>query len=127
MSAQRYLPFILLFLASLACIAPADLIRATATPSPTLSAASTPTVAQVRAAHSTETPYPTSTPAWCTVTTGLPSGTVNVRSGPGMQYSVVDVAHEGESLLLGAEYISGWQRVTTPRLVDGYFYEKWCK
>jgi len=71
---------------------------------------------------------PTPTPARCIVTTGLEAGTVNVRGGPGMAYQVVDVVTEGQQLPLIGEPVNGWQRVTTPALVDGWFYViRWCK
>lgn len=64
----------------------------------------------------------------CTVSTGYLDGTVNVRSGPGMQYSVVDVANEGEVMPIYGEIVNGWQRTTTPQLVEGWFYiARWCK
>lgn len=81
------------------------------------------------AAHrATDTQRPEPTPMRCTVATGYDYGTVNVRSGPGMSYSVVDVAQEGQVLPLFGDPVDGWQRVTTPALVDGWFYvERWCK
>jgi general stress protein YciG len=70
----------------------------------------------------------TPTPARCIVSTGYQTGTVNVRGGPGMDYQVVDVVTEGQELPLIGETVNGWQRVTTPALVDGWFYiVRWCK
>jgi uncharacterized protein YgiM (DUF1202 family) len=82
----------------------------------------------------TVTGLPSATPAatrpaapTCIVSTGLPDGTVNVRSGPGMHYPVVDVVSEGEILPLYGEPEHGWQRVCTARLVEGWFYTPtWC-
>jgi hypothetical protein len=71
-------------------------------------------------------PLPTKTT--CTVRTGYNVGTVYVRSGPGMSYRVVDVAHEGDQLVTIGPVMKGWQSVTTPGGVDGWFYvERWCK
>jgi uncharacterized protein YgiM (DUF1202 family) len=70
----------------------------------------------------------TPTKTICTVSTGFDVGTVYVRSGPGMSYRVVDVAHEGDQLVTIGPVMKGWQAVTTPQLVDGWFYvERWCK
>lgn len=75
-----------------------------------------------------DTQKPEPTPARCTVVTGYASGTVNVRSGPGMSYPVVDVVQEGQELPLFGQVQDGWQRVCTPQLVEGWFYvERWCK
>jgi uncharacterized protein YgiM (DUF1202 family) len=71
---------------------------------------------------------PTATKSTCTVRTGYGVGTVYVRSGPGMSYPVVDVAHEGDELTTIGPVMKGWQAVTTPQLVDGWFYvQKWCE
>ena len=65
-------------------------------PNVTSTAVTTVTPASARLINSstlTLTPPPS-----CTVTTGVPSGYLNIRTGAGMQYAVIDVLHEGEQL-----------------------------
>lgn len=76
----------------------------------------------------TATAAPAPTPPRCIVSTGYTGGTVNVRSGPGMAYPVVDIVGEGETLPLFGQTVHGWQRVTTAKLVSGWFYViSWCE
>ena len=94
----------------------------------------TATSAQVYDTPTAAPPEPTAVPPtdearWCTVSTGYQDGAVNIRSGPGMEHPVVDVAHEGEVLHVwrGDHPIDGWVHVTTPQFVDGWFYaQRWC-
>jgi hypothetical protein len=103
------------------------------TPTPPALATSSPTgqpteTAKAAGKMSTNVNISPTPPARCIVSTGYDSGTVNVRSGPGMAYQVVDVVQEGQELPLFGQPADGWQRVTTPALVDGWFYiSKWCK
>lgn len=71
------------------------------------------------------TPLPTLAPV-CTVTTGWVGGTVNVRSGAGMNYPVVDVVNEGDKLFVLYERLDRWAEVGTPN-GRGWFYLKWCE
>lgn len=95
-----------------------------ATSAPTRQETNTARAARAAAARAVLSP----TPARCVVSTGYNAGTVNVRSGPGMTYSVVDVVQEGQELPLYGHPVDGWQEVTTPALVNGWFYViRWCK
>lgn len=88
----------------------------------------TPTVATTATLSPTLTQVPSVTPAICTVSTGLSTGTVNVRQGPGMNFTVVDWVSEGEQIILSDKREGNWQAVTTPRLVHGWFFTvRWCK
>jgi uncharacterized protein YgiM (DUF1202 family) len=70
----------------------------------------------------------TPTPVRCVVSTGYDDGLVNVRSGPGMSYPVVDVVQEGQELPVLSDPVDGWVKVCTSKLVEGWFYqERWCK
>ena len=74
----------------------------------------------------TTTPLPSPTPQnVCVVSTGIKDGTVNIRSGPGMNYSVIGWSWEGSELPLSGEHVDGWQKLAA---YDGWFYVKgWCK
>lgn len=73
-------------------------------------------------------PGATPTPRCIVDTGGIEPGTVNVRSGPGMNYQVVDVVEDGDELPLYGPTVNGWQQTTTPQLVAGWFYVRdWCK
>lgn len=88
------------------------LARAELTPTPDRLPASSPTTAAI-----------------CQVQTGYPTGTVNVRGGAGMGYSVLAVVEEGAELqLTGRNDPAGWAEVITPGGLTGWFYTpKWCK
>ncbi len=119
-------PWIVLILLFLAACTPFP----TRTPTETAAAISSPTMQATntaRPAGAAARAALSPTPARCVVSTGYQAGTVNVRSGPGMSFPVVDVVSEGQLLPLYGQPSNGWQRVTTPALVDGYFYvSRWC-
>lgn len=82
---------------------------------------------ELQAALEQPTATATAQPA-CRVWTGIPTGTVNVRLGPGMDYPVIDVVHEGEILTLYGQPEQGWQKVGTPRQRAGWFFiAAWCE
>ncbi len=74
-------------------------------------------------------------PAVCVVSTGWADGTVNIRSGPGMDWSVVGFAHEGDRLMLtNRAAVGGWREVTQAGQSAGtfgrrgwFFVVAWCK
>lgn len=68
---------------------------------------------------------PTATPGTCTVQTGVPSGYLNLRTGPGTQYPVIRVLDEGEVLtvLTGGD----WLAVLDTRGNKGYINSRYCK
>jgi uncharacterized protein YgiM (DUF1202 family) len=74
-----------------------------------------------------ESATPSPTPATCVVSTGLARGTVNVRAGAGMSYTVLWVANEGDSLyLLDAQRVDGWLHIRNSDQKTGWFYSDWC-
>jgi hypothetical protein len=76
----------------------------------------------------TAIPSPSPVLLTCEVDTGFDGGTVYVRSGAGMGFEVVDVVQDGEKLVLNGYVESNWGKITTPRLVVGWFYiPRWCK
>jgi uncharacterized protein YgiM (DUF1202 family) len=126
-----YIPLIALFLSVLACGRPVTttLPAVGATAAPARLETILPPTKQARVITTGSNPTLSPTPAArCVVSTGLEKGTVNIRSGPGMSYTVVDYATEGEELMTIGEPVDGWQRVCNARLVEGWFYvERWCK
>lgn len=114
------------------CSLPRGFIPSTA-PSPTPPATSSPTMQptrthQARPVSAAAARITSTQPARCVVSTGYDAGTVNVRGGPGMAWPVVDIVNEGQELPLYGQPVNGWQEVTTPALVNGWFYiSKWCK
>ena len=94
----------------------------------------TPTAA---AAVSTETvmpkvkpaplPTPSRVPRMCTVRTGFPSGALNIRTGAGVNHSVIQTLTEGQQLTLTNEAPRGhWIKVTTDQLVTGWINSRYC-
>ncbi len=82
----------------------------------------TPTAAvSVETATQPATDQPISTPhPSCTVTTGVPAGYLNIRSGPGMQYAVIDILSEGDVLTPTRNRADGWIEVTANHPRDGF-------
>ncbi len=74
-----------------------------------------PTVAQ---------PDPTLRPS-CTVTTGVPSGSLNIRTGAGMQYEAIGLLHEGDVVTILTP--GAWLEVETLQHQTGWINSKFCK
>lgn len=69
---------------------------------------------------------PSSTPRpTCTVTTGVPAGSLHLRTGAGTQYAAFDVLHEGDTLIILAR--GAWLKVQTTQRVTGWVYGKYCR
>ena len=117
MKPSRSIPLVLLILATLACTIQSQVAaRPALTPSPA------PVVATMTTTP-TRAPEPTPTrPAAlaCAVSTGLADGWLNLRAGPGMAYSVLQVLQEGQRVTLldpGA-----WAHVQTLSGQTGWVY-----
>ena len=121
-----YIILVIVPVSLLACVS--GIVQPTATTQPTITRPPTAIV----------TPSPTSAPMgfhviatpeiMCAVSTGYPGGTVNIRSGPGMGYSVVGVASEGELLYIEEPPVDGWSPVRAFDGRAGYFFVRdWCK
>jgi N-acetylmuramoyl-L-alanine amidase len=80
---------------------------------------STTEVARARATSS-PTPYPT-----CTVATGVPAGYLNIRSGPGVQYAVIGLLREEETLTVITR--GDWLEVETAQHQTGFVNSRYCK
>lgn len=94
---------------------PAAAPSATVSPTPAPSVTALPSATRVKAS---------ATPEVCVVV----GGTVNVRSGPGMNYSVITVVREDDRLIVLGTSQDGWQAVMTPQNKAGYFFtRRWCK
>ena len=119
----------LVVLATLACVS--GIVRPTATVQPTITRPPTAIVtpSPTSAPMGFHVIYPTATPEiMCTVRTGYKGGTVNIRSGPGMDYPVVGVAEEGELLYVMEPPVFGWSPVRAFDGTGGFFYvSEWCK
>ena len=67
-----------------------------------------------------------STPApQCTVSTGIDAGALNLRTGPGTQYGVIRVLHEGEVLTVTAR--GAWLKVRDSQGARGYVNSRYCQ
>ncbi len=66
------------------------------------------------------TPHPT-----CTVTTGVPAGYLNIRTGAGVEYAVIDQLQEGDELIILAR--GAWLQVETPQHQTGWINARFCK
>lgn len=125
-NAKRFVMWLALVLLTACSLPPVSGQAPTGTTSPTPAPSVTdaPTAQPVQQEQAETRP----TAQICTVETGYENGTVNVRAGAGMQYTVVDVVTQGEQLIVIGPVIDGWQHVTTQKLVEGWFYvEGWCK
>lgn len=61
----------------------------------------------------------------CKVSTGIESGFLNLRTGPGMNYAVIRVLEEEEVLTV---IISGtWNEVIDSEGIHGFVYGKFCE
>ncbi len=94
----------------------------TATPAPLLQP--TPTLAPLEptptaAATATETAVPQPTESTPLLLLSVPAA--NVRSGPGMEYAVIGVVREGESVpVLGASDGGAWIEISLPAGGEGW-------
>jgi uncharacterized protein YgiM (DUF1202 family) len=83
-----------------------------------------PSVTAIPTHSNMERVEPTPRPSTCTVSTGVPAGNLNIRSGPGTAYPVIGLLHEGESLqVIGA---GAWLEVIAGNL-SGHINSKYCK
>jgi uncharacterized protein YgiM (DUF1202 family) len=80
----------------------------------------------------TAQPYPimttksTDSPETCIVTTGIDTGTLNLRLQDGTQYPVIGVLHEGDALTMTGNQAGQWIEVTTTRNVTGWINSNYC-
>lgn len=65
------------------------------------------------------------TPHTCTVTTGVPAGYLNLRTGEGTSYAVIRVLNEGETLTVITR--GAWHEVTDAQGNHGYINSRYCK
>ena len=89
---------------------------------PTITARPTVTGSQLRTPTAIQppTPFPT-----CTVRTGMPAGTVNLRAGAGVSHAVVRVLSEGEILRVIER--APWLKVMDARGDQGFINSKFCR
>ena len=112
---------VLAILPTLACISPTCAVAPAVcetTPNPEWSITETP---EALPAATEIPPHVTDT---CTVQTGVPAGWLNLRSGPGLDYGVLRVLTEGETLVCVNECKApgGWIAVT-----EGYVKAEFCR
>jgi uncharacterized protein YgiM (DUF1202 family) len=88
----------------------------TPTPAPSMTATATAQPIEV-----TAIPRPS-----CTVSTGVPAGKLNIRTGAGVQYSVIGLLHEGQVLTLTGSRADGWIEVITGNL-SGWINSRYCR
>lgn len=62
----------------------------------------------------------------CRVATGWPGGYLNLRSGPGMSYQVLQVLQEGERVTATGRNMAGWLLVETPA-GNGWIYSQFIE
>lgn len=72
----------------------------------------------------THTPSPT--PLTCTVFTGAPGGSLNLRSGPGTSYSVLVVLTEGQAVTVLPGVSENWIQIQTGTYT-GWINSTYCK
>lgn len=72
----------------------------------------------------TLSPVPIPRPT-CTVTTNVPDGYLNIRTGAGVNYAVMGTLHEGEILTIITQ--NTWLEVETPQHMSGWVHSKYCK
>lgn len=92
---------------------------ATPTPVPTVAPTATPTPVPVSTLTSTPTPAPTEAPSYTESAyeaTVYASCVLNVRSGPGTEYSLITGYNEGDAINVTASTDNGWYRTA-----DGYY------
>ena len=65
------------------------------------------------------------TPQICTVRTGVPSGNLNLRNGPGTQYAVIRVLKDGE--VLKVIKFGTWSEVLDGHGNQGYVNSNYCQ
>ncbi len=87
----------------------------TLSPAPAAKSTSQPTLQ-----HQNPTPRPS-----CTVTTGVPSGSLNIRTGAGMGYAVIGQLHEGDVVTVITP--GAWLEVETRQRQTGWINSKFCK
>jgi hypothetical protein len=85
-------------------------------------AAAEPTASKQGNTHVT---LPTPTLETCIVQTGIPSGSLNLRTGTGTQYAVIRVLNEGETLTVLAA--GSWLAVMDSAGNQGYVNSHFCK
>lgn len=61
----------------------------------------------------------------CTVETGYPAGALNLRTGPGTQYTIIRVLQEGETLTVIER--GAWLEVIDRQNARGYINSRFCK
>jgi uncharacterized protein YgiM (DUF1202 family) len=71
---------------------------------------------------SSQVPTPSPT---CTVRTGIPAGSLNLRTGAGTQYSVIRILTEGEILIVLER--AAWLKVTDEGGQQGFVNARYCK
>lgn len=94
-------------------------------PSPTATTTASPSAtATINPVQKVEQGTPTPRPA-CTVSTNVPLGYLNLRSGPGTDYAVIGLLHEGETLTVIRR--GAWLEVETTDHLAGWVNGRYCK
>ncbi len=94
-------------------------------PEPSQTATPAASVSAETPLHPTaDQPGPTPRPS-CTVTTGVPSGYLNIRAGAGVEYPVIGQLHEGDVLTILTP--GAWLEVETSQHQTGWINSKFCK
>ena len=82
----------------------------------------TPTIGPTPIAN-TQTPAP----RVCIVKTGIPEGSLNLRTGAGIEYSIITTLTEGQRLTLTTAAARGaWIQVTSSDQVTGWVNSIYC-
>ncbi len=93
-------------------------------PEPSQTPVTIVTATAIAVINSPQPPSSTPLPS-CTVTTGVPAGYLNIRTGAGVEYGVIDQLHEGDELIILAR--GAWLKVETPQHQTGWVNSKYCK
>lgn len=69
----------------------------------------------------------TPAPRVCIVKTGVPEGSLNIRTGAGIEHSIITTLSEGQRLILTAAAARGdWIEVTTNQAITGWINSRYC-
>lgn len=105
----------------------------TQTPSPTQTASPTPsqTLAQTPSPSLTQILSPTPAPITCKVITGILNGSLNVRSGPDVNFPAIGALLEGEQVVIlgnpDIHAITGWIFIIREPDLKGWVNSSYCK
>jgi uncharacterized protein YgiM (DUF1202 family) len=63
----------------------------------------------------------------CKVSTGIDTGRLNIRTGAGVSYAVLQVLHEGDVLTIEGGQAGNWIKVVTRDSLTGWINSNYCR